>query len=260
MKPGVVYNASSETLPKEYISERGAGKCFQLLSAGAYAESITALEIQLTGEATAATSQAHDTLIFVREGSAHLSIDGPLGRYEKEMIKGSAALVTTGATFTWSKANALKAVEISIPDRTNPYANKFSAEAGPYVPFVQQGEFDKASATGNREFEVLYSTKNGSAGATMFVGFIPPSGAPLHYHLYDEVCHIVSGGGELEVEGELQPLLPGSTFVVSPRLLHSVRNNRNEDLWILGTFRPPGSPAAAFYPDGTPAPGYNGVD
>jgi len=78
--------------------------------------------------------------------------------------------------------------------------------------------------------------------------------------LYDEVCHIVSGGGELEVEGELQELLPGSTFMVSPRLLHSVRNSRNEDLWILGTFRPPGSPAAAFYPDGTPAPGYNGVD
>ena len=260
MKPGVVYNASSQTLPKECITTRGAATCFQLLTAGAYAESITFLEIHLTGDSPAVKSEARDTLIFVREGSATLTIDESAGSHQKVMVKGSAALVKSGATFTWSGGNELIAVEISIPDRCNPYARKMSADADSYTPFVQQGEFDKGKATGNREFEVLYGTKNGSETATMFIGFIPPSGAPLHYHLYDEVCHIVSGGGELEVDGELQPLLPGSTFVVSPRLLHSVRNNRNEDLWILGTFRPPGTPAAAFYPDGTPAPGYNGLD
>jgi mannose-6-phosphate isomerase-like protein (cupin superfamily) len=260
MKAGVVYNASTETLPKEYIHERGNASCFQLLTAGPYAEAITVLEIHLTGNTPSVISDARDTLIFVREGSATLIIDGDKGHHEKLMDKGSAALVTSGASFTWSNGAGLKAVEISIPDRTNPYAKKMSADTESYIPFVHQGEFDKGKATGNREFEVLYGTKNGSSGATMFIGFIPPSGAPLHYHLYDEVCHIVSGGGELEVEGELQELLPGSTFMVSPRLLHSVRNSRNEDLWILGTFRPPGSPAAAFYPDGTPAPGYNGVD
>ena len=36
-------------------------------------------------------------------------------------------------------------------------------------------------------------------------------------------------------------------------------NDREEDLWILGTFRPAGSPAAAYYPDGRPAPGYDEV-
>jgi len=260
MKPGVVVDASSVTMNQDYISRRGDASCYQLLYAGAYAESIIVTEIHLTGNADEAVSSVQDTLIFVREGQATLTIDGALGKREKALDAGSAALVLSGDTFTWSKGSGLKAVEISIPDRSGPFAQRMSRDADGYTPFVHQGTFDKGKATGNREFEILYNSDNGSAGATMFVGFIPPSGAPLHYHLYDEVCHIVSGGGELEIEGELQPLHAGSTFIVSPRLLHSVRNNRNEDLWILGTFRPPGSPAAAFYPDGRPAPGYNGID
>ena len=93
----------------------------------------------------------------------------------------------------------------------------------------------------------------------MFVGFIPTSGAPAHFHLYDEICQIISGGGRLETYGKKQELVPGSTFAVVPRMLHSLINDRDEDLWVLGIFRPQGSPAAAYYPDGTPAPGYSEV-
>jgi hypothetical protein len=42
-------------------------------------------------------------------------------------------------------------------------------------------------------------------------------------------------------------------------MLHSLVNDRDEDLWVLGIFRPQGTPAAAYYPDGTPAPGYTEV-
>ena len=59
------------------------------------------------------------------------------------------------------------------------------------------------------------------------------------------------------VEGESQDISTGSTFSIVPRLLHSVVNSGSEDLWLLGVFRPQGSPAAAYYPDGRPAPGYS---
>jgi hypothetical protein len=49
-------------------------------------------------------------------------------------------------------------------------------------------------------------------------------------------------------------LKKGSAFHVAPRFLHAIHNPNSEDLWILGVFRPEGSPAAAFYPDGRPAP------
>ena len=260
MKPGIVYNASPETISQEYCTFRGQASCFQLLTEGDYAETITATEIQLSGDSEFITSDRHDTLIFVREGDATLIIEGGSGRDEAEMSSGSSALVISGSTFLWKNGARLKALEISIPDATNPFARRITSEREAYVPFIQQGENIKGDATGDRQFEVLYSAENGSAGATMFIGFIPPSGAPAHYHLYDEVCHIVRGGGELHVGEKVQSIKPGSTFVVAPRLLHSIVNNREEDLWILGTFRPAGSPAAAYYPDGKPAPGYTEVD
>jgi mannose-6-phosphate isomerase-like protein (cupin superfamily) len=88
----------------------------------------------------------------------------------------------------------------------------------------------------------------------MFVGFIPTSGAPEHYHLYDEICVIVGGSGVLHTTGRAQPLEVGSAFHVAPRLLHALENPNEQDLWVLGVFRPEGSAAAAYYPDGRPAP------
>ena len=40
-------------------------------------------------------------------------------------------------------------------------------------------------------------------------------------------------------------------------MLHSLENTGTDDLWVLGVFRPEGSAAAAYYPDGHPAPGHN---
>jgi mannose-6-phosphate isomerase-like protein (cupin superfamily) len=256
MKPGIVYSAESGLIEKEYRFQRGNGECFQLLTAGTYAESMTATEIHLDGDATQLLSDHHDTLVFIREGSAIFIIDEDQFQVEE----GTALLVKSGSTFNWLNGKGLKAIEISIPDASGPFARRLTKERRGYQPIVKQGSVPKGAATADREFEVLFNAENGSSGATMFIGFIPPSGAPAHYHLYDEVCHIVRGGGELRVGDTIQEISAGSTFVVAPRLLHSIVNNRDEDLWILGTFRPEGSPAAAYYPDGRPAPGYTEAD
>ena len=232
MKPGIVYSAASGLIEKEYRSTRGAGECFALLTSNTYAEPINVSEIWLDGDAAPITLEGCDTLIFIREGSATLHIDSE----KYDLTEKTAALVKSGSTFNWLSGKGLKAVEISIPDKTFPYSRKNTVEASNYTPVVKQGAMPTGDATGNRQFEVLYSAANGSGSATMFVGFIPTSGAPDHYHLYDEVCHIVQGGGELHVGDTVQKIEAGSTFVVSPRLLHSIRNNREEDLWILGTF------------------------
>jgi mannose-6-phosphate isomerase-like protein (cupin superfamily) len=260
MKPGIVFNASPEAISKEYRYQRGSASCFQLLTHGTYAEAITATEIHLTGDAAPLLSESHDTLIFVRDGKATLIIESDTGTFTEEMHSGSAALVTSGSTFNWKNGSELKALEVAVPDKSKPFSRRMTLERKAYIPFVHQGTEIKGDATGDRQFEVLYSAENGSAGATMFIGFIPTSGAPSHYHLYDEVCQIVRGGGELHIGETIQELTPGSTFVVAPRLLHSIVNNRDEDLWILGIFRPSGSPSAAYYPDGRPAPGYLEID
>jgi len=255
MEPGKVFNA--RTLSPEDASMRGQGQCFDLIKSGTYAEGMTATEIHITGNASPKGSKGCDTLIFVRSGTASLEIIGSDLDNSVQVSAGSAVHIKNGESFFWANGNELRAIEITIPDASGPYARKQVKDAALFRRSTKQGDSLADDATSDRQFEVLFDTTSGLASATMFIGFIPPSGAPAHYHLYDEICHIVRGSGEFKVGDEVQPLSEGSTFAVVPRLLHSVINNTTEDLWILGIFRPEGSPAAAYYPDGKPAPGYS---
>ena len=253
MKPGKVFNA--RTLSPDAVVMRGQGQCFNLITSDSYAEPMNATEIHLTGNASPKGSKDSDTLIYVKSGSASLEIIGSDDENSVKVEAGSAVLIRNGENFFWANGNNLVALEVSVPV-VGPFARKQNSPTEKFQRHIKQGVSDKGTATGSREFEVLFDANNGSSAATMFIGFIPPSGAPDHYHLYDEICHIVSGTGSVVVDGENQEISSGSTFVITPRLLHSVVNSGNEDLWLLGVFRPQGSPAAAYYPDGRPAPGY----
>jgi mannose-6-phosphate isomerase-like protein (cupin superfamily) len=258
MEPGIVFNAS--TLSPNQVVARGQGQCFNLIDSQPYAEAMTASEIQISGNSSPKGSDSNTTLIFVRSGSASLEIIGDTSADAKNSLTveaGSAIQIKSGETFIWTNAVDLIALELRIPNTSGPYARKQSHTASNFTRSVVQGKNLKTDATSDRHFEVLFDASNGSADATMFVGFIPPSGAPAHYHLYDEICYILRGSGEFKSGEKIQSLSAGSTFAVVPRLLHSLVNTANEDLWVLGVFRPEGSPAAAYYPDGKPAPGYS---
>jgi mannose-6-phosphate isomerase-like protein (cupin superfamily) len=225
-----------------------------LLDSGDYAEALTASSMRIrSGTSLTRTAVDADQLIFVSEGEGvfHFS-DG-----DSRAQRGIAILIRAGEQ--WSVTGESLAMLLFEIPQGGPNARRLAAPMGSFTRSVTQGNSTRGQATGNREFEVLFDASNGSSGATMFVGFIPPSGAPAHYHLYDEVCYIVQGQGRLIVGESSQPISAGSAFVVSPRLLHSLVNESAEFLWILGIFRPQGTPAAAYYPDGRPAPGYEEV-
>src|SRR5437879_1487004 len=69
----------------------------------------------------------------------------------------------------------------------------------------------------------------------------------------DEVVYVLEGGGFLEIDGERAPLRAGSCVHLPARLVHCLANTGDSELRLLGVFRPAGSPAEAYYPDGTPA-------
>ncbi len=252
-----MFNAS--TLSPNQVKVRGQGQCFNLIDSQPYAEAMTASEIQITGISSPKGSDNNTTLIFVRSGSANLEIIGESIAGVENSLKvkaGSAIQIKSGETFIWTHAVDLIALEVRVPDTSGPFARKQTHTTSKFIRSLVQGMSLKTDATADRQFEVLFDANNGSADATMFVGFIPPSGAPTHYHLYDEICYILRGTGEFRAGERIQSLNAGSTFAVVPRLLHSLANTADKDLWVLGIFRPEGSPAAAYYPDGKPAPGY----
>jgi quercetin dioxygenase-like cupin family protein len=65
--------------------------------------------------------------------------------------------------------------------------------------------------------------------------------------------YVLEGTGRLHVDGETAPLRPGTCIHLPARLVHALENDGPGEMRVLGVFRPAGSPAAAYYPDGTPA-------
>lgn len=203
------------------------------------------------GTSLARSDDRHDELLYVMNGLGTITVAGQQLQVEPTM----AVQVQAGETWQVEVAEGeLHLLSFLIPAPVTPWAAQLAKPVDRVVHVAALGAQLAQAATGDRMFEVLFNRERGSRGATMFVGFIPTSGAPEHYHLYDEICVIVRGTGMLHSRGVVQPLEPGCAFHVAPRFLHALENPNVEDLWVLGVFRPEGSAAAAFYPDGTPAP------
>ena len=190
----------------------------------------------------------HDQLLYVLSGQGNIRARGE----SADLVPGTAALVPAGEAWAVSSQD-LHLSYIRVPTPGLPAAAAQWQEPGDWTLTSQLGEQARQAATSDREFAVLYDNTKGCGGATQFVGFIPQTGAPEHYHLYDEICTIIRGSGRLLVGDTVQELSVGATFHVAPRFLHAVHNSGTDDLHILGVFRPAGSAAAAYYPDGRAA-------
>ena len=215
-----------------------------------YAEPMTLDAYEVDGSIEPRTDDRCDTLAYVLRGTGTLIT----GDEQYALSVGHAFQVHAGQPWSFIDAQGLVLLVFGVPAPVTPWAAQLAAPISGVVDVAALGAQAANAATGDRQYEVLFDRTRGSRGATMFVGFIPTSGAPEHYHLYDEICVIVRGSGALHAGGRTQPLEVGSSFHVAPRFLHALENPNPEDLWVLGVFRPEGSASAAFYPDGRPAP------
>ncbi len=182
-----------------------------------------------------------DTLAFVFEGSGSLTHAGG----EDPLRRGSAVLVPRAERASLAGGDGgLQAVSTLVGTETD-----LHAPMGERETVVQLEDVAEGVATGSRSFQILFGPHNGSLLATLFVGYIPPGAAKLHYHLYDEIVWIVDGAGRLHTGGETTELARGSAFRLAPRQLHIVENVAERDsLTVLGLFTPAGSPSAAYLP------------
>jgi mannose-6-phosphate isomerase-like protein (cupin superfamily) len=64
---------------------------------------------------------------------------------------------------------------------------------------------------------------------------------------------VLEGDGVMHLNASQTPVRAGSCIHLPARKLHTLANSGPGVMRVLGVFRPAGSPAAAFYPDGTPA-------
>jgi mannose-6-phosphate isomerase-like protein (cupin superfamily) len=179
-----------------------------------------------------------DEVLYVLDGTATAIVGGE----EQKLRPGTGVFVAHGTTWRVDAAEDLKLLSVLIEDPLPASASHALIASG-----------ERGAATAGREFTVLAHPDNGCESVTQFVGYIPAGRAPEHFHLYDEVAYILAGEGALHVGGESAPLRAGSCFHLPARLVHCVENYGPGEMRVLGVFRPAGSPAEAYYPDGAAA-------
>jgi len=75
---------------------------------------------------------------------------------------------------------------------------------------------------------------DGTAAITTGISTYPKgTGAPLHVHNCDEQVTLLEGQGEVEIEGEITPLIPYDSTYIAAGLQHAFRNTGDEPMRIL---------------------------
>ena len=179
-----------------------------------------------------------DEVLYVLDGTATAIVGGE----EQELEARDGRLRRARHAWRVDAAESLKLLSVLVEDPLPASASHALIASG-----------ERGTATAGREFTLLAHPENGCESVTQFVGYIPAGRAPEHFHLYDEVAYILAGEGAFHVDGESAPLRAGSCFHLPARLVHCVENHGPGEMRVLGVFRPAGSPAEAYYPDGAAA-------
>ncbi len=179
-----------------------------------------------------------DEVLYVLEGSGAATLGGERHSLEP----GTGAFVARGTSWGIDSADGLLVLSVLVEE---------PLPAGASYAVIAAGE--RGTATAGREFTLLAHPEHGCASVTQFVGHIPPGRAPDHFHRYDEVVYVLAGEGALHIGGESASLRPGTAVHLPARLVHCLENSGPEEMQVLGVFRPAGSPAEAYYPDGAAA-------
>jgi mannose-6-phosphate isomerase-like protein (cupin superfamily) len=195
---------------------------------------------------TISVGSAEETL-FVLDGRGTVDVAGRTHALEPEV----GLYLPPGSEFALHNPGpeTLRVIAVRVPDPEPPGA---AGQAAP--PSVcRLGDQELEAATTQREFRIVAGPDTGLRSATHFVGYIPTARAPEHFHTYDEVIYVLDGVGVMHAGEFERPLSPGACIQLPARTVHCLENTGTEPMRIVAVFRPAGSPADAYYPDGTPA-------
>jgi mannose-6-phosphate isomerase-like protein (cupin superfamily) len=184
---------------------------------------------------------AEDEVLYVLSGSGAVSV----GDERVELTAGTALYRAAGTDWQVDEADGLRILSVLV-------RNPLPADGATHA-VVSVDDASAGDATAGRMFRLLATPERGCASVTQFIGYIPVGRAPDHFHRYDEVVYVLEGEGALHIDGETEPLRAGTCVHLPSGLVHCLENTGPGEMQVLGVFRPAGSPAEAYYPDGTRA-------
>ena len=183
--------------------------------------------------------------LFVLEGEGTVTVAGEQHKLGPE----AGVYLPPGSSFQLHNPGpeSLRLVAVRVP---HPVEN---ANGQPHPAVCRLEDAELEAATADREFRIVADPSTGLRSATHFVGYIPTERAPDHFHYYDEVIYVLDGEGVMHAGEFERSLAPGACIQLPARTVHCLENTGTDPMRVVAVFRPAGSPAAAYYPDGTPA-------
>jgi mannose-6-phosphate isomerase-like protein (cupin superfamily) len=207
----------------------------------------TVLECAPHSSTRRATGQAEEVL-FVIAGQGELLLDGG----ERHALEPETG-VNLGPGQEYELRNESSDPVRMVSVRVRGRAPDLGTHGPERVVVRRLADQEARDATSERSFRIVADPSTGLRSATQFVGYVPTKRAPEHFHTYDEVIYILEGEGAFHVGGTSCPIGAGSCIALPARTVHCLENTGRDVMRLVAVFQPPGSPAAAYYPDGTPA-------
>jgi mannose-6-phosphate isomerase-like protein (cupin superfamily) len=188
--------------------------------------------------------------LYVVSGTGVCHIDG----FVYPLRPGAALFVPPGAVarIEADGPQRLRVISTRYPDEPERHAVDAPAPAPPAGPaprlLVHEDECAAEIAGTDRVFRVLAHPDMGATRMTQFVGWIPTSKAPFHWHTYEECIWIAEGDGILHLKGQsgAAELHPGTSILLPRHTVHCLENAGRSPIRLLGVFHPAGSPGAAY--------------
>lgn len=184
-----------------------------------------------------------ESVLYVLAGSGTLEI----GERHLALIPGTGAFVAPGEGFRL-RCGAGEPLQFSLtvcPD-TEP-------QTGMGTPFDANRPIRTVAAadqerhpTGDRFYQLLVDSRIGCRNVTQFIGGIPRSRAPEHYHEYEEAITILEGEGHMHTSELSAPVGPGSLIFLARGQRHSLECTSEAGMRLVGVFHPSGSPAVSY--------------
>jgi mannose-6-phosphate isomerase-like protein (cupin superfamily) len=109
------------------------------------------------------------------------------------------------------------------------------------------------SPLGEHVYELIGSSEltGQAAGHSLAYILLPPGGiSNRHFHKEsEESYYILSGEGDMQIDGNSVHLLPGQACLIKPPSTHQIGNHAKQDLIFIAVCTPPWAPADSYPAD-----------
>ena len=199
------------------------------------------------GRSPAIVNPAAEEVVYIASGTGTCYVNG----FAYDLRPGTGIYIPPGAEYSVENPGPepLLIVSACCPEdpRRHVVERPVTAPSGDRPRrTVNEQDREVIRAGKDREFRYLVHTDLGCRQVTQFVGWIPPSKAPFHFHEYEEGTYILEGHGIVHTEDESCEFGPGSSIYFPRGVRHCVENPGAAAIRLLGVFYPSGSPGAAY--------------